>query len=169
VLELGKPGAHGTGRGVRPVLSDGAVVATLDTSSWKEAATAQVGNRSWVFAKRGGQLTGRSAADPVDAVRLRARRASLWKGTWELTLDGVPVESATASWWRGTRRYLSAGRVVAESGSTGGWSTRPTLTVHADVPLDHSVFLLWLELVLRRRSDSAAAGGAAAGAIAAGS
>jgi hypothetical protein len=59
--------------------------------------------------------------------------------------------------------------VVAESGSTGGWSPRPTLTVHGDVPLDHAVFLLWLELVLRRRSDSAAAGGAATATIAGGS
>jgi hypothetical protein len=63
----------------------------------------------------------------------------------------------SASMWKGTHRYLAGERQVAESGTTGGWSPRPTLTVDASVPLDHQVFLLWLELVLQRRAAAAAA------------
>jgi hypothetical protein len=156
VLELGKSGSHGTGRGTVPVLSDGVVVATLHASNWKEAATAEVGERSWVFRRQGGrELVGRWAVEPDGAVRLRARQVS-WKGSWTVELDGATVEVATASRWKGTHRYTREGRVLAESGSTGGWSRRQTLTMH-DLPLDHAVFLLWFELVLGRRSAAAAA------------
>ncbi len=157
MLELGKSGSHGTAKGTLPVLSDGVVVATLQASNWKEAATAEVGARSWVFGKRGRELTGRWAAEPEDAVRLRARQLSFWKGTWSVELDGVPVEMETASMWRGTHRWSAGGQQLAESGRTGGWNPKPTLTADADLPLDSQVFLLWLELVTMRRSAAAAA------------
>ena len=156
MLELGKRGSHGTERGTLPVLSGGAVVATLHASNWKEAATAQVAGRSWKFAKRAGELTGRWAEDPEDAVRLRARKASFWRGNWAVDLDGVQLQMTTASMWRGTHHYRAADRQVAESGTTGGLSPRPTLTATVDLPLAHLVFLLWLELVLSRRNDAAA-------------
>ena len=152
MLELGKAGAHGTAKGTVPVLCDGAVVATVHASTWKEAATAEVGSRSWVFSKRGRELTGRWTADPADVVRLRARQESYWKSTWSMELDGVPVEVATASMWKGTHRYSAGGRQLAESGTTGGWSPRPTLTADPALPLDSQVFLLWFELVMSRRT-----------------
>ena len=157
MLELGKSGSHGTGKGAVPVLSDGAVVATLHASNWKEAATAEVGARSWVFSRSGRELTGRWAAEPADAVRLRARQISYWKGTWSVELDGVPVEMETASMWRGTHRWSAGGRPLAESGRTGGWNPKPTLTAEPGLPLDSQVFLLWLELLMMRRSAAAAA------------
>ncbi|MGY1638601.1 hypothetical protein ACI78V_18290 [Geodermatophilus sp. SYSU D00742] len=167
MLELGKPGSAGVGKGVLPVLRDGAVVARLRASSWKEAATAVVGDREWVLAKRKKQLTGRWAADPEDAVRLRARQTSFWKGTWAADLEGTPVHAEVVSRWKGGYRYLVDGRVVAESGTTGGWSPRPTLTAEGSLSLDHQVFLLWLGLVMARRDEAATtaavAGGAAAG------
>jgi hypothetical protein len=157
VLELGKSGSHGTERGTVPVLSDGAPVATLRASNWKEAATAEVAGRSWVFRRAGGrELTGRWAADLEDAVRLRARQVSTWKGSWTVELDGTPGEVVPASRWKGTHRFLVAGRVVAESG-TSGWSARPTLSTQPGLTLDHAVFLLWFGLVLGRRAAAAAA------------
>lgn len=149
-------GDHGTERGTRPVLAGGAVVASLHASNWKEAATAQVGERVWLFSKDGRELTGRLAADPAGAVRVRARHTSWWRDTWAVELDGMPVEVATASWWRGTHRYTSGGRLVAQSGTTGRWSPRPTLAADPALPLHSQVFLLWLELVLMRRSAAAA-------------
>ena len=157
MLELGKSGAHGTAKGTLPVPADGVVVATLQASNWKEAATAQVGERSWVFSKAGRELTGRWAVDPEDAVRLRARQTSYWQGTWTMELDGVAVTVTPASRWKGTHRYAVGGRQLAESGTTGSWSPRPTLTVGPDLSLDHAVFLLWVELVLGRRWAAAAA------------
>ena len=97
MLELGRSGEHGTAKGTVPVLSDGAVVATLRASNWTETATAEVGSRSWVFSKQGRELTARWAVDPEDAVRLRARQTSYWNGTWAVELDGVPVEVTSAS------------------------------------------------------------------------
>jgi len=162
VLELGKAGSAGTERGVLPVLRDGSVVATLRASNWKESATAVIGERVWVLAKNKRELTGRWAVDPEDAVRLRARQISFWKGTWAVDLDGTPVEMQNVSRWKNAHRYLVDGRQVAESGSTGGWSPRLTLTADPALALDHSVFLLWVELVLTRRNDAAM--GAAVGA-----
>jgi len=158
VLELGKSGSHGAGKGVVPVLDGDVVVATLHASTWKEAATAEVAARSWVFRRAGNrELTGRWALDPEDAVRLRTRQVSLWKGTWTVELEGTGVEVETASRWKGTHRYTAGGRVLAESGTTGGWSPRPTLTVEPGLALDHAVFLLWFEMVLSRRMAAAAA------------
>jgi hypothetical protein len=165
VLELGKAGSAGTENGVLPVLRGGAVAATLRASNWKEAATAQVGERSWVFAKEKGALTGRWEQDPEDAVRLRARPTSWWKGTWTVDLEGTTVDVESASRWKGTHRYLSGGRQVAESGTTGGWSPRPTLTADDSLGLDHQVFLLWRELVVTRRNTAAMTAGVGAAVV----
>ncbi len=157
VLELGKTGTSGTPSGTAPVLSGEAVVATVQASNWKESATAVVGGRTWVFGRQGRDLVARWEVDPVDTVRLRAHQESFWKGTWAVDLEGVPVEGVTASYWKGTRRYSAAGELVAESGTTGGWSMRPVITPGARLSLDHAVFLLWVELVLGRRSAAAVA------------
>ena len=166
MLELGKAGKE---KGVLPVLRDGAVVATLRAANWKEEATAVVGDREWVFAKQRGDLTGRWAAEPEDAVRLRARQTSFWKGTWTVDLEGRPVEVRSASMWKGTHRYSSAGRPLATSGSTGGWSPRPTLDAADDLPLHQQVFLLWLELVINRRNTATAVSAATGAAVIGGS
>jgi hypothetical protein len=159
VLELGKSGTHGTVKGTLPVLADGVVVATLRASNWKEVATAEVGSRSWAFSNRGRELTGRWEAEPEDAVRLRARQESYWKGTWSVELDGMPVEVASTSRWKSTHRFSSGGRQLAESGTTGCWHPQPTLTADPSVPLDSQVFLLWLEFVLERRNAAAVVAG----------
>jgi hypothetical protein len=163
VLELGKAGTAGTEKGVLPVFRDGSVVATLRASDWKESATAVVGDREWVFSKRKGELRGRWAAEPEETARVSAQQTSLWKGTWTADLEGTPVEVESASYWKGTHRFVSGGRQIAESGTTGGWSPRPTLRVDGELPLDHQVFLLWLLLVISRRNTAAisAATGAA--------
>jgi hypothetical protein len=165
VLELGKAGTLGYPKGELPVLRDGTPVAVLRASNWKEAAIAVVGDRVWIFAKRKGELTGRWDAEPQDTARLRAAPKSFWKTTWALDLEGRLVEMQNASVWRSTHRYLSGGKQVAESGTTGRWSPRPTLTADDALPLHQQVFLLWIELVLSRR-NSAAAGGVAAATIA---
>ncbi|MGK5111362.1 MULTISPECIES: hypothetical protein [unclassified Geodermatophilus] len=168
MLELGKAGSSGTGKGVLPVLRDGAVVATLRASNWKEAATAVVGDREWVLTKRKRELVGRWSVDPEDAARLRAWQASFWKGTWEADLAGTPVRSEVVSRWKGGHRYLVDGRVIAETGTTGGWSPRQTLTADESLPLDQQVFLLWLGLVMTRRDQAAATVAIAGGVAAAG-
>jgi hypothetical protein len=160
VLELGKAGTAGAARGVLPVLRDGSPVGTLHASGWREAATAEVAGRSLVFGRRGRELTGAEAG--TDAVRFRARMTSLWTGTWSMGLDGTAVQMRTTSWWRGARRYTAEGRTLAESTATG-WLRRPTLTAADELPLEAQVFLLWVELVLLRRSGGAAAGAAVAG------
>ena len=157
MLEIGKPGSAGTDRGERPVLQDGEVVATLQASNWRESATAAVGRQAWVFTRQGRSTVGRWAAEPEDTARLRARQTGWWKGTWVLDLEGTTVELEVTSHWKGTHRYLIDGRTVAESGSTGGWSPRPTLTAESELPLHHQMFMLWLELVLQRRNTAAAA------------
>jgi hypothetical protein len=157
VLVLGTAGSAGCEKGVSPVLRDDVVVATVRASDWKEAATAVVENREWVLARVGRELTGRAAHDPEGTARLRARQTSWWRGTWDVDLEGMRMQVEPASRWRGTHRYLVDGRVAAESGSTGGWWSRPTLRADCALPLDQQVFLLWLELVLRGR-DSAVVG-----------
>ncbi|SNS05668.1 hypothetical protein SAMN04488107_1093 [Geodermatophilus saharensis] len=92
-----------------------------------------------------------------------------WRGTWRVDLAGTAVLAEPASWWRGTYRFTAGERTVAESGSTGGWSPRPTPTADEDLPLDAQVLLLWLVLVLQRRAYGAAVAASVGGAVAAGS
>jgi hypothetical protein len=165
VLELGRAGTAGAERGVLPVLRDGAPVGTLRASGWREQATATVEGAALVFGREGRVLTGGPEGGPV---RFRARVASFWTGVWALELDGVQVQMRTTSWWRGTRRYTAGGRTVAESGATG-LLRRPRLTAEASLPVAAQVFLLWVELVILRRSGGVAAGAAVAGGAAAGS
>jgi hypothetical protein len=86
----------------------------------------------------------------------------MWKGTWTLDLEGRRVDVELVSRWKSPHRFLVDGRQVAVSGSTGGWSPRPTLQVDEPLLVDHVVFLLWLELALQRRNQAAM--GAATGA-----
>ncbi len=169
MLELGKAGTSGTAKGEAPVLRNGAVVAVLRVGNWKEAATAVVEDRTWVLGRRRRELVGRWAVDPEDAARFRAVQTSVWRGTWTVDVGGVALAVETVSWWKGTRRYTSGGRTVAEGGTTGGWSPRPTLTADGSLSLDAQVFLLWVQLVLDRRQAAAAGGAAAGGAAVAGS
>ena len=164
MLVLGKAGTAGTEKRVLPVLHDDVVVATLRASNWKEAATAVVGNREWVLAKAKRELTGRWAADPEGTARLRARQTSFWRGTWEADLEGTPVQAEVVSRWKGGHRYRSGGRVIAETGTTGGWSPRPTLTADEALPPDHQGYLLWLALVISRRYEAATVAAVARGA-----
>ena len=76
MLELGKAGAAGYPRGEAPVLRDGAPVARLRASNWKEEATAVVGDWEWTFTKRRGELVGKWTAEPEDVARLRASKTS---------------------------------------------------------------------------------------------
>jgi hypothetical protein len=158
VLELGKPGTSGVDREEMPVLRDGALVGRLRAAPWREEATARVGERDWVFTRRGRDLVGRWAAEPEDAARFSARPVSLWKGAWTADLEGTAVEIQPGSWLKGDRRYLVDGRELGRSGNTSRWVPRPTLTLEGELSLDAQVFLLWLELALRRRSAAAAAG-----------
>jgi hypothetical protein len=167
MLELGKAGSAGVQKGELPVLRDGVVVARLRAANWKEQATVVVGDREWVFAKQKREFTACWAADPEGTARLRARQTSFWKGTWEVELAGTVVERRTVSMWKGTHRYLAGDREIAATGTTGGWTPRPTLT--GELPLDDQVFLLWLEHVINRRNTAAVAGGAGAAVVAGGS
>jgi hypothetical protein len=158
VLELGKRGSHGTAKGVVPVLDGDAVVATLHASNWKEAARADVAGREWVFRRNGGrELVARWAADPDDAVRLRAHQESFWKGSWTFDLEGVAVQAETVSRWTGGHRFFSGGQQLGRSGTSGGWFRLPTLETSPQLALDHAVFLLWWESVLTNRAVTAAA------------
>jgi hypothetical protein len=164
VLELGKPGTAGVDRETMPVLRDGTPVGSLHAAPWRERATARAGSREWVYTRHGHELTARWAVEPQDAApRLSARPVSLWKGSWTADLDDIHVEIQPASWWKGTRRYVVDGRVLGESGNASRWVPRPTLDLDDTVDLDAQVFLLWVELVLRRRNAGAVAGASAAG------
>jgi hypothetical protein len=161
VLELGKPGTSGVDRETMPVLRDGELVGSLRAAPWREQATARAGVRDWVFTRRGRELLARWAAEPEDAVRFSARPVSLWKGSWTADLEGTAVEIRPGSWWKGDRRYVVDGREIGSSGNTSRWVPRPTLSLEGSLSLDAQVFLLWLELMLRRRSAAAGAGAAA--------
>ncbi|MGI8720611.1 MAG: hypothetical protein ACR2JG_00115 [Geodermatophilaceae bacterium] len=108
--------------------------------------------------------------DTGEQARFPAEQTSAWKGTWDITLEGIRYTWGHESFWRGTHRVERGGQEVATSGIAGTWSTRVTLEATDDVPLDHQLFLLWMVFILNRRASSAATTAAvAAGAATAGS
>lgn len=156
--QIGTPASSAAPKGVCPVLRDGAVVATMRASSWKEAASAEVGGRFWIFAKRKNVLAGRWASEPEKAARVEARPTSRWKGSRAIWLEGTTLEAERTSAWASTGRYLSDGRKVAQSGTTGRWTTLPTPAADDSVALEPQGFLLWLEPVAGRRNAATTAG-----------
>ncbi len=122
-----------------------------------------------MFAKHRGELLARLAAEPEGAARMRARQGVLLVGHLDAGPGGDRGRGAHRVALAGTHRYLVRDRVVAESGSTGGWSPRPTLTAERVLTLDQQVFLLWLELVISRRNTAAATAAVSAAVIAGGS
>lgn len=158
-----------------PIQRGEEVVAVLSASNWKEEATVSHGEIVWTLRSRKGRLIGALSTDPEitdsgEQARLVAEQTSWWRGTWDLTLEGVRYTLSPKSVWRGTHRIERSGQEVAVSGTTGGWSPRVTLEAAADVPLHHQFFLLWMAFVLNRRASNAAmAAGVAGGAAASGS
>jgi hypothetical protein len=87
-------------------------------------------------------------------------RAANWREEATAVVDDGQSVSA-----KGTHRFLTGDRQIAESGSTGGSSPRPTLDAGRSLPLEQAVFLLWLELVINRRNTAAVAGATRAAVI----
>lgn len=156
-----------------PILRGEEIIAVLATSNWKEDATLTRGQTVWyLHSSRGKRLIGTLSTDPEvvgtgEQARFFAQQSSWWRGTWDITLEGVRYSLAPASFWRGTHRVDRNGQQVALSGRAGTWSTRVTLDAADDVPVDHQLFLLWMLLTLQRRANNAAAGTAIAGGTAA--
>jgi hypothetical protein len=159
---LVRAGRRGAGPGVQPVVAGGEgdkdatggdQVATLVPGRWRERATAHVDGVEWVFEKQGRDLVGRWTADPEGTARLRAVRASFWTSRYDLDLEGRTVRVQGAR----TRTWSVGGQQVGTSGHVGWWAPVLTLTLPDDVPVPHVVFGLWLERVLTRRTQAAAA------------
>ena len=124
--------------------------------------------------RKGKRLIGTLATDPEvsdtgEQARFLAEQASMWRGTWNIILDGVRYTLGPKSFWRGTHRIERSGQEVAVSGTVGTWSTRMSLEAADDVPIDHQLFLLWMAFILNRRASNAATTAAVTGgAVAAG-
>jgi hypothetical protein len=97
VLVPGKAGSAGTANGVLPVLGEESVVATVQPLGRKEIATAVVGDRERIFARTGHQLTGRTATDQAEVLRLHAERTSFWldrrDASTAVTVAGIGASS----------------------------------------------------------------------------
>lgn len=157
-----------------PILRGEEIVAVLSASNWKEEATLTRGDSVWNCRTRKGRITGALSTDPEltetgEQARFVAERASFWRGTWDLALDGIRYTLEPKSFWRGTHRFERNGQEVAVTGTAGTWSTRITLEAAEDVPLDHQLFFLWVAFVLNRRATNAAVAAGAGVAVAGGS
>lgn len=82
-----------------PILSGGEVVAVLAASNWKEDATLTRAQTVWKLrSRKGKRLIGTLSTDPEisdtgEQARFLAEQASLWRGTWGITLGGSPVHA----------------------------------------------------------------------------
>lgn len=152
-----------------PIFRGEEVVAVLAASDWKEEATLTRGEMVWKLrSRKGKRLVGTLSTDPEvsdtgEQARFLAEQTSWWRGTWDVTLDGVRYTLGPKSVWRGTQRIERSGQEVAVSGTVGTWSPRVTLEAGEDVPLDHQLFLLWMVFILNRRAANAATSTAAIG------
>jgi hypothetical protein len=156
-----------------PILRGAEVVALLSASNWKEEAVLTRGDVSWnLRSRKNKRLIGALSTDPDisdtgEQARFLAEQTSWWRGTWDITLEGLRYTLSPKSIWRGTHRIERSGQEVAVSGTVGTWSPRVTLEATDSVPLDHQLFLLWMAFILNRRASSTATTGAIAGGAAA--
>ena len=81
------------------------------------------GETVWkLCSRKGKRLIGTLATDPEvsdtgEQARFLAEQASMWRGTWNVILDGVRYTLGPKSFWRGTHRIERSGQEVAVSGT----------------------------------------------------
>jgi hypothetical protein len=139
------------GPGVNPVLADGVVVGALRAAPVRSSAIAFVEGREWVYERAGSDYLARWAQDAEGVARFQAHRTSWWRGAYALNLEGTSVDCREVSFVDGNRRYSVGDRVIAQSGVQD-----KRLVIHGatDVTPSQAVFLMWLEVVLRRHGNT---------------
>ena len=155
MLELGKRGSAGVDEDAMPVLSHDVVVATLYPSD--TGTRAVVAGREWLFGPTRVATWGRLAADPPDTTRVVVHGIhgkKWWARAARFQLEGTTLEMEARRWWRPGMAFTVDGRAVGRSGLRWGLQLRPTLTVGAELPLDHQVFVLWTLWNIHQESGS---------------
>lgn len=154
MLQLGPAGSAGYEPGVLPVFWDGAVIAAMRiTGDGRPVATVALQDQEWVFTSVGREIHGRLTKDPEGVVRYRGRQVAVLRDTWQIDMEGTPVEMRSA-WLSSDHRFLVNGAVVAESAIV---DRRVQLHGGAGLSWPQLLFLFWLDLSARRRYAASAA------------
>lgn len=136
----------------------GTRVATADLANWRENAKLDVGgtpflarHQAWakefVLEREGGMTV---------AV---AEKPSAWRETFSLEHGGIRYELRKESPWKTSFVLSRDGVGVVGSIRQKSFFGRETIVeLPEELPVEVQVFALWLATLMRRRSDSAAAG-----------
>lgn len=136
----------------------GTRVATADMSNWRENARLEVEGRRYLARHqtwaREFVLEGEDGS--IVAV---AEKPSSWRETFSLEHGGVRYELRKESPWKSSFILSREGVGVLGSVRRKSLFGRETIVeLPEELPVEVRVFVLWLATLMRKRSDSAAAG-----------
>jgi len=144
--------------GNRELVLDGTTVGRFDTGTFRERTTVQLGTETWEYARQpGGQILGTGPMGSLTPFQLWATRRSFFTYTWDVVTPAAPYELKQGM-FSTAFQVLRGGVQIGEARRAGMVTSRFSLGVTPDVPLQDQVFLLWVvEASERRRSHSSTA------------
>jgi len=144
--------------GNQELVLDGTTVGRFDTATFRERTTVQLGTEAWEYVRQpGGQILGTGPVGSPTPFQLWATRRSFFTFVWDVVTPVARYELKQGT-FSTAFQVLRDGVQIGEARRAGTLTTRFSLAVAPDVPLQDQVFLLWVvEASERRRSHGSSA------------
>jgi hypothetical protein len=136
----------------------GTPVARADLANWRETATLEVGGTRYQAHRQGWRSKEFVLEKEDGGVVAVAEKPSAWKDRFVFEHGGNRYELKKESAWRSAFVLSRDGIGLVGSVRRKGFFNREwTVDVPEELPLEVSVFVVWLVVILWKREDSSAA------------
>ena len=139
--------------------STGTRVATADLANWRENAKLEVGGRRYLARHETWAREFVLEGEDGQIVAM-AEKPSAWRETFTLEHGGTRYELSKESPWKSSFVLSREGvGVVGSIRQKSFFGRERDVELPEELPVEVQAFVLWLATLMRKRSDSAAAGG----------
>jgi hypothetical protein len=144
------------------VLQNGAPIAEIDISSWREKGVLVVGGSTYKV-YREGLMSGRFILEVNGSQMAYAAKPSAWQRLFTVQHEGrTYILKAKAAFGR-TFLLLENNQQIGAIAPSGMLTRKASVQLPDELPLPVKVFLLWLTVILWKRDSDAAVAAAASG------
>lgn len=139
------------------VLENDTTIANIDFSGWREAGELTIkGSPYRVY--REGMMSGSFLLESAGSIHSRAEKPSALYRSFLVEHDGKKYTLEAKSAWSRNFILSEGGAQVGSVHSEGALSRKAVADFPEQIPLAVRIFMLWLVMVLWKRSDSASSG-----------
>jgi hypothetical protein len=128
-------------------------VAELDMFTFRERASAWIGNRNYMFARES-ILQGTYALKDGDQVLARAQEYGWLRPSFDVEVAEGQATLRSASFWRRDFELRKGAAPIGCIYSTGWFRRKIVIDLPDGLSIPEQIFLFWLVQVIWRRADS---------------